>query len=127
MNLLTIDSSTKSDDVEQVLKVILPNFPRAPRQQPPSRPPSREGPPSERIRRPLRKMTSFYIGGNDLGDFRKFIWTSNGHTFNYTNWARNEPNNMRNSNERCVLLGFFGTMQWNDVNCYWLAGYICEY
>ena len=75
-----------------------------------------------------KRIPRFYIGANDLKEFRKFSWiTSEGRKpFTFTNWEKKEPNNYQKLNERCVQMGFHGTLQWNDINCSRKCGFICQ-
>ena len=75
-----------------------------------------------------KRIPRFHIGANDLNEFRKFSWiTSEGRIpFTYTNWEKTEPNNYQKLNERCVQMGFHGTLQWNDINCSRKYGFICQ-
>ncbi|XP_057714735.1 galectin-4-like [Corythoichthys intestinalis] len=40
------------------------------------------------------------------------------------NWYPNEPNNRR-GNENCAEIRY-GNRRWNDLNCKWFRGYICQ-
>ncbi|XP_013098457.1 lectin subunit alpha-like [Stomoxys calcitrans] len=100
MNLVSIDTKAKSDDV----KIIL----------------------NEAFLNNKKRIPSMFIGANDLVEFRDFIWLPKGDVFTYTNWEKNEPNNYRKLNERCVHLGYHGDEKWNDINCARKLGFICE-
>ncbi|XP_073829636.1 lectin subunit alpha-like [Musca autumnalis] len=101
MNLVTIDSKEKADDVNVVL--------------------------NEAFLFQKKPIPRLYIGANDLDEFREFIWIAKGEIFSYTNWEKGEPNNYQELNERCVHIGFHGDEKWNDINCDRKYGFICEH
>ncbi|XP_067686863.1 macrophage mannose receptor 1-like [Haliotis asinina] len=65
-----------------------------------------------------------WIGFNALKNVNSFVWT-NGDPNQYTNWARNEPNNYQGHQENCVLMYSNGA-QWNDDACDSNHGYVCK-
>ncbi|XP_075158351.1 C-type lectin mosGCTL-1-like [Haematobia irritans] len=100
MNLVSIDTKSKADDLQIALNEAFLNN-----------------------KKPIPQL---YIGANDLHEYRDFVWVSKGDIFTYTNWEENEPNNYKGLNERCVHIGFHGDAKWNDVNCSRKYGFICE-
>ncbi|XP_061387554.1 lectin subunit alpha-like [Musca vetustissima] len=100
MNLATIDSKERADD----LKIVL----------------------NEAFGYEKKRIPRLYIGANDLDEFREFVWIAKGDIFSYTNWEKGEPNNYKKLNERCVHIGFHGDDKWNDINCNRKYGFICD-
>ncbi|XP_065365867.1 lectin subunit alpha-like [Calliphora vicina] len=100
MDLLTIESEEKALEINKLLERVFSG----------------------------KRIPGFYLGANDLDKFRHFNWISSKARgpFTYTNWERNEPNNYKNKNERCVQIGFHGNDQWNDANCNRKYGFICQ-
>ncbi|MBN2695071.1 VCBS repeat-containing protein [bacterium] len=63
-----------------------------------------------------------YIALTDIREEGSFVWES-GSSYEYSNWAENEPNNS-SGNENCGALYTNG--KWNDLPCHTLRNYICE-
>lgn len=69
---------------------------------------------------------SFWISATDLAESRNFFWLSTGRPLSYTNWMKNEPNNVNNS-EHCVHTHFIeDDIKWNDINCNLQLYILCE-
>ncbi|XP_075158352.1 lectin subunit alpha-like [Haematobia irritans] len=100
MNLVTIDTKTKAIDVHRLVVEVFHNN--------------------------NKQIPPLFIGANDLLEFREFVWTSTNDPFTYTNWRDHEPNNYNNSDERCVNIGHYGDVRWNDSQCSSKYGFICE-
>ncbi|KAG4079873.1 hypothetical protein HA402_015004 [Bradysia odoriphaga] len=66
-----------------------------------------------------------WIGGNDLGEIHHWYWQSTGLPIKFFHWANGEPNN-NGRNGRCIILEYFGNLQWNDWECYYEANFLCE-
>ncbi|XP_037809015.1 lectin subunit alpha-like [Lucilia sericata] len=100
MDLLTIEDAKKAEEIEKLLKKVFSK----------------------------KTIPRFYLGAHDQEEFRKFNWITKEaiKPFSYTNWESSEPNNYKNLNERCVHLGFHGSLQWNDINCERKYGFICQ-
>ncbi|KNC26531.1 hypothetical protein FF38_04167 [Lucilia cuprina] len=100
MDLLTIEDAKKALEIENLLKKVFSKKP----------------------------IPRFYLGAHDQEEFRTFNWITKDATkpFTYTNWESTEPNNYKKLNERCVHLGFHGSLQWNDINCERKYGFICQ-
>ena len=65
-----------------------------------------------------------WIGLNDVTTEGRFIWTD-GSAVNFTNWAKNQPNNFHNQD--CVhTLGVSKNYKWNDVPCSQCFNYTCK-
>ncbi|KAI8119434.1 hypothetical protein FF38_06844 [Lucilia cuprina] len=57
---------------------------------------------------------------------RKFVWISNGETFNFANWEEGEPNNL-GGNQPCVhTWSKTNNFTWADGQEHLKYGYICE-
>nr|XP_008161018.1 macrophage mannose receptor 1-like isoform X2 [Chrysemys picta bellii] len=70
----------------------------------------------------LQKTRSYFIGLTVSLD-KRFSWLD-GTPVNYVAWAPNEPN-FANNDENCVIM--ISTVGlWNDVNCGYPSGFICE-
>ena len=76
-----------------------------------------------------------FIGASDLAKDGEWTW-SDGSAWDYTNWARGEPNGQRREN--CGRLeipngGHNYNGAWNDKPCNinansrWKTGYVCSY
>lgn len=97
MNLVTIDTKMKSDEITTLLKNNFDN------------------------------INPLWIGAvASNGKKRQYVWISNGQAISYSNWYRGEPN-FYNNNEYCVQTGWTKHVQWNDGVCSKSYGFICEY
>lgn len=56
---------------------------------------------------------------------RQYIWMPTGKNFNYTYWSSGQPN-FDNGKQFCIHVGHDSNMKWNDAECYWLFGFICQ-
>lgn len=66
-----------------------------------------------------------WVGGNDLADEGTFIWAVTGKRFEFTNWFKGNPDNSGNV-ENCVHIYNITDFEWNDANCIFKMGFICE-
>ncbi|XP_078374837.1 uncharacterized protein LOC144658301 [Oculina patagonica] len=79
---------------------------------------------------------TYWIGLSDQVEEGKWMWTDGSLLANYTNWGNNNPNNY-GGNQNCghmsigdfeighhTFYGFHG--EWNDLECDFELGYICE-
>ncbi|BFZ22363.1 hypothetical protein BsWGS_25402 [Bradybaena similaris] len=64
----------------------------------------------------------FWIGLNDRDVESSYVW-SDGSPFEYSKWAKGEPNSATLA-EDCVE-ELAATMDWNDINCYLSRAYAC--
>lgn len=64
-----------------------------------------------------------HIGGTSQHDGREFVWISNGKTFEYTNWAANEPDCWPRG---CMVFYRYETT-WATDRCRYLRPFVCEY
>lgn len=71
------------------------------------------------------KRTNIWIGGNDLGVNRTFVWYATGKRFEFSNWSPSNPDYFTNL-EHCVHYYEHSNYEWNDANCAQKMGYICE-
>lgn len=97
MNLLTIETKTKSDEINSLLKPA------------------------------YAKDSILWIGGilTHYPDNRNYIWIENGQPFTYTNWKLNNPDFSLN-NEYCIQIVVDENIVWNDNVCENKYGLICE-
>jgi len=58
---------------------------------------------------------SYWIGLTDRRSEGTFIWDSDNTEVTYSNWYKNEPNNLRN--EDCVHIRPSRNSEWNDSKC----------
>lgn len=58
---------------------------------------------------------SYWIGLTDRRSEGTFVWGSDNTEVTYTNWYKNEPNNLRN--EDCVHIRPSRNSEWNDSKC----------
>uniref|UniRef100_A0A1I8P288 C-type lectin domain-containing protein n=1 Tax=Stomoxys calcitrans TaxID=35570 RepID=A0A1I8P288_STOCA len=77
------------------------------------------------LRKKFAKCPNLWIGGNDLGEEGKFIWTPTGKRFEFSNWQKGQPDNYK-SNEHCVHYYNIADFEWNDAPCSSKIGFICE-
>ncbi|XP_019550780.3 lectin subunit alpha-like [Aedes albopictus] len=79
----------------------------------------------------LADVTSFdlWIGANDMALEGKFIWHATGLPLGYTNWKKNEPNNLH-TKEHCVHMWYLPSSDlywdWNDLDCENSFYFVCE-
>jgi len=67
-------------------------------------------------------MGGYWIGGvRSHTDLSRFEWTD-GTTWRYTNWAKNQPGNR---NEKCVVLNQ-SDKKWHDLTCSWKRRPLCR-
>ncbi|XP_075156862.1 lectin subunit alpha-like [Haematobia irritans] len=77
------------------------------------------------LRKKFPKVPNLWIGGNDLGEEGKFVWSSTGKPFTFSNWQKGQPDNYK-SIENCVHFYDITDFEWNDVQCVFKMGFICE-
>lgn len=71
-----------------------------------------------------------WVGANDLTDEGKFHWTATGKPVEYTNWAKNVPDN--SNGEHCMEFGHISyktivlDWQWNDKTCSTEQYFACQ-
>lgn len=70
----------------------------------------------------------FWTSGNNLDCHTDWYWLSNGKPIEYFSWKVGEPNNLANTNERCMnLMPKCDNYKWNDAPCDYSKYYfICE-
>ncbi|XP_065362212.1 lectin subunit alpha-like [Calliphora vicina] len=96
MSLLTIDSVTKSNEINQL------------------------------VQKTFGKNIPLWVGGiMTRHPTRHFIWLPMGKPFIYTYWEGNNPD-FANYNEYCVEIGWGNKMEWNDKYCNHQIGFVCE-
>ncbi|XP_062587307.1 adhesive plaque matrix protein 2-like [Saccostrea cucullata] len=67
----------------------------------------------------------YWLGGSDLEDEGKFVWTSRGQPFSFTFWIDGDPNDAY-WGEDCVLANWHGIGRWVDHDCSMEEYYICQ-
>ncbi|XP_066487093.1 C-type lectin BpLec-like [Tiliqua scincoides] len=78
------------------------------------------------ITRYQKSHSDVWIGLHDVRQNGKWRW-SDGASYKYRAWRRNEPNNLDNS-EYCVeLTTYTAFKEWNDESCDKHNAYICKY
>ncbi|XP_059224272.1 lectin subunit alpha [Stomoxys calcitrans] len=77
------------------------------------------------LRKKFPVSPNLWIGGSDLGQEGKFIWSSTGKSFEFTNWQHQQPDNSKND-EHCVHYRINSDFEWNDAQCWGKMGFICE-
>ncbi|KAI8125169.1 hypothetical protein FF38_06717 [Lucilia cuprina] len=97
MNLVTIETYSKSEEINYLVKET------------------------------FGKVVVLWVGGIMIrnSDTRNYTWMPIGQQFNYTYWKVNNPD-FTNNNEYCVEIGWGSDMEWNDDNCGYKYGFICE-
>ena len=56
----------------------------------------------------------------------RFVYSSDGQpTILNALWLPGEPNDFEDR-EQCVIVGFLGSMEWNDIDCNGFDNYICQ-
>ncbi|XP_046894040.1 ladderlectin-like [Hypomesus transpacificus] len=78
----------------------------------------------EVVRRESGDFSYVWLGGSDAVENQAWFW-SDGSRFEYQNWHRGEPNNVRNR-EHCMMMNFGGEYRWNDVPCGNHYRFICS-
>ncbi|XP_054744407.1 galactose-specific lectin nattectin-like [Anastrepha obliqua] len=58
---------------------------------------------------------NYWTAGNQLVDMKTWHWDLDGPAFNYTHWAKGQPDNYKGS-QHCLQL-FADSLQWDDCNC----------
>ncbi|XP_013105121.2 lectin subunit alpha-like [Stomoxys calcitrans] len=96
MNLLTLETREKSDDVNSL---VLKTF---------------------------GKSIRLWVGAYAVGPTHQFTWISNGNPFVYSFWNPNQPDFV-GKQEFCAHIGWGKEMQWNDHQCSYKCGFVCEY
>ncbi|XP_021700862.1 perlucin [Aedes aegypti] len=70
-----------------------------------------------------------WIGANDLALEGKFIWHATGLGMQFTNWKKDEPNNLH-TKEHCLHMWYQPdrdlNWEWNDENCQNNWYFVCE-
>jgi len=81
-------------------------------------------PRSNRQNRIINKMinnnrddTNYWIGLTDELKEGEFVWKSDDQEVRFSNWNKNEPNNLKDQ-EDCVVLRKTRSFEWNDVRCF---------
>jgi len=81
-------------------------------------------PRSNRQNRIIKKMinnnrddTNYWIGLTDERREGEFVWQSDNEEVKFSNWNKNEPNNLKDQ-EDCVVLRKTRSFEWNDVRCF---------
>ncbi|XP_039448636.1 macrophage mannose receptor 1-like [Culex pipiens pallens] len=70
------------------------------------------------------RTSIFYVAGYDTGYNGKWVWfPSNTEITGYSNWYTGLPDL---HGERCLEIGRFGGITWNDISCCTHLHYICE-
>uniref|UniRef100_A0A904MX33 C-type lectin domain-containing protein n=1 Tax=Culex quinquefasciatus TaxID=7176 RepID=A0A904MX33_CULQU len=70
------------------------------------------------------RSSIFYVAGYDTGYNGKWVWfPSNTEITGYSNWYTGLPDL---HGERCLEIGRFGGITWNDISCCTHLHYICE-
>jgi len=64
-----------------------------------------------------RDDTNYWIGLTDDRREGTFVWKSDNTEVSFSNWNKNEPNNMKDQ-EDCVVLRKTRSFEWNDVRCF---------
>ncbi|XP_075159347.1 lectin subunit alpha-like [Haematobia irritans] len=77
------------------------------------------------LRKKFQNIPNLWIGGSDLGEEGKFVWSSTGKPFEFTNWQSQQPDNNKND-EHCVHYRRTSDFEWNDAQCWEKFGFICE-
>uniref|UniRef100_A0A1I8Q0F5 C-type lectin domain-containing protein n=1 Tax=Stomoxys calcitrans TaxID=35570 RepID=A0A1I8Q0F5_STOCA len=85
----------------------------------------RHGVMNSMLRKRFTKCPNLWIGGNDLGEEGKFVWSPTGRPFEFSNWQKGQPDNYK-SNENCVHYYDITDFEWNDAACSLKMGFICE-
>lgn len=68
----------------------------------------------------------YWTSGVDLGNEDNFYWVSNGESFEFEPWHHNQPDNAGN-NENCVeLRNWNNSYRFNDNNCEAKNYFICS-
>ncbi|XP_030908399.2 macrophage mannose receptor 1 [Melopsittacus undulatus] len=67
---------------------------------------------------------SYWMGLSALDSDSGFTW-SDGSPVNFEKWAHGEPNNY-DGNEKCVVFNGYSYMNWNDLFCEHMQGYVCQ-
>ena len=63
------------------------------------------------------KLWTFLLGLTDERREGEFVWQSDNEEVKFSNWNKNEPNNLKDQ-EDCVVLRKTRSFEWNDVRCY---------
>ncbi|XP_046378823.2 macrophage mannose receptor 1-like [Haliotis rufescens] len=72
-----------------------------------------------------QSATDIWIGLSKTED-GGFVWTDRS-PVSYLHWAHNEPSDTDNEwHQDCVIMMASGGWQWNDLDCFTQAGYICK-
>ena len=69
----------------------------------------------------------FWIGGTDIQQKGKFIWTKTKKPITVNGWHPGEPNNNEGS-EHCISMGGHPTYryEWNNSRCSLRFNFVCE-
>ncbi|XP_065364072.1 lectin subunit alpha-like [Calliphora vicina] len=77
------------------------------------------------LRKKFAKAPNLWLGGHDLGESGKYIWSSTGKQFDFSNWSNGNPDNYKGL-ENCAHIWDQTDFEWNDGSCKSKIGYICE-
>ncbi|XP_065361565.1 lectin subunit alpha-like [Calliphora vicina] len=96
MSLLTIDTVTKSNEINQLVQHI------------------------------FSKKVTLWVGGFRMRHpTHHFVWVETGKPFTYTYWEGKNPD-FKGQNEYCIDIGWGNKMEWNDDSCNFETGFVCE-
>lgn len=96
MTLVTIDNSSKSNDLNKLIKNT------------------------------FGKNIRLWVGGIMTRYPRNhFIWLSTGKQLSYSFWSNSNPD-FEGNIENCLQIGWGNNMEWNDRSCNYQHGYVCE-
>jgi len=63
----------------------------------------------------LRRAEKHWTSGSDDGHEGRWIWTSTGRAFNYTNWGPGQPDN-HHDKQNYLVINYGTEHQWDDDN-----------
>uniref|UniRef100_A0A194AQK7 Putative perlucin n=1 Tax=Pinctada fucata TaxID=50426 RepID=A0A194AQK7_PINFU len=69
----------------------------------------------------------FWLGGSDLVQEGKWMWTTTNVPFSYTNWIPTDPNDGdARRHEDCLITNWSGDGKWADAGCEWKEYFLCQ-
>ncbi|KAK3083132.1 hypothetical protein FSP39_014862 [Pinctada imbricata] len=69
----------------------------------------------------------FWLGGSDLVQEGKWMWTTTNVPFSYTNWIPTDPNDGdARRHEDCLITNWSGDGKWADAGCDWKEYFLCQ-